>query len=258
MAASIETGVLYRDDNLARLASLPSDSVDLVYLDPPFFSNRFYEVVWGDEAEVRSFEDRWEGGIQHYVEWMRLRIEQLRRVMKPTGSLYLHCDPHASHYLKIMLDDVFGTSSFRNELVWKRSRAKGDAFRKYGANHDLIFFYTKGDAYGFQPQHSAKDDQYIARFTYDDHDGRGPYRLAPLDSPSERPNLTYTYKGFDPPKKGWRVSPEVMSQLDDDGRLAFPIKAGGRIARKHYLWEQKGPKIGDVWTDIGPLQAASA
>jgi hypothetical protein len=103
----IDTGVVYCDDNLERLRELPAESVDLVYLDPPFFSNRNYEVIWGDEAEVRSFEDRWEGGIQVYINWMQERMEELHRVLKDTGSLYLHCDWHAAHYLKVMLDKIF-------------------------------------------------------------------------------------------------------------------------------------------------------
>ncbi len=114
----LETGVLYCDDNLERLSVLPSESVDLIYLDPPFFSNKIYEVIWGDEAEVRSFEDRWEGGIQVYINWMRDRMMEMHRVLKPTGSLYLHCDPNASHYLKVMMDGVFGMSNFKNEVVW--------------------------------------------------------------------------------------------------------------------------------------------
>lgn len=138
MTASLETGVLYRDDNLTRLSELPTESVDLVYLDPPFFSNRFYEVVWGDEAEVRSFEDRWEGGIQHYIDWMRIRIEEMHRVLKSTGSIYLHCDPHASHYLKVMLDETFGGANFRSEVVWKRTSAHNSA-KRWGPVHDLIF-----------------------------------------------------------------------------------------------------------------------
>ena len=89
----LQTGVLYREDNLTQLAQFPSECVDLIYLDPPFFSNRVYEVIWGDEAEVRSFEDRWAGGIQNYVEWMQERVVEMHRVLKPGGSLYLHCDP---------------------------------------------------------------------------------------------------------------------------------------------------------------------
>jgi DNA modification methylase len=114
----LETGVIYCDDNLHRLLEFPAECVDLIYLDPPFFSNRQYEVIWGDEAEVRSFEDRWEGGIHVYVNWMRERMIELHRVLKPTGSIYLHCDWHASHYLKVMMDDVFGEANFQNEVVW--------------------------------------------------------------------------------------------------------------------------------------------
>ena len=142
------TNVIYCGDNLARLATFPPDSVDLIYLDPPFFSNRHYEVIWGDEAEVRSFEDRWAGGIQHYVGWMRERVIELKRVLKPTGTLYLHCDYHASHYLKIMLDGVFGEGQFRNEIVWCYSGG-GIPRRDYPRKHDIIFRYTKGSEWTF-------------------------------------------------------------------------------------------------------------
>ncbi|MGO9247444.1 MAG: DNA-methyltransferase [Solirubrobacteraceae bacterium] len=123
MARTAEPGVLYLDDNLERLRLLPSESIDLVYLDPPFFSNRSYEVIWGDEAEVRSFEDRWEGGIQVYINWMQERVVEMHRVLKDTGSLYLHCDWHASHYLKVMMDKIFGQANFVNEIVWRRTGA---------------------------------------------------------------------------------------------------------------------------------------
>src|SRR5689334_17096921 len=105
--AYLETGVLYCDDNLRRRSEFPADCVDLVYLDPPFFSNRNYEVIWGDEAEVRSFEDRWDGGINHYIGWMRERMIEVHRVLKDNGSVYLHCDWHASHHLKVMMDSIF-------------------------------------------------------------------------------------------------------------------------------------------------------
>ena len=122
---------------------MPEGSVDLVYLDPPFFSSRVYEVIWGDEAEIRSFEDRWDGGIMHYVSWMRDRVRQLQRVLKDSGTVYLHCDPHASHYLKVMLDDVFGMSGFRNEVIWKRTGSKGLMTKRLANNHDTILVYSK-------------------------------------------------------------------------------------------------------------------
>jgi DNA modification methylase len=144
----MDTNVVYCDDNLSRLAMLERESVDLIYLDPPFFSNRQYEVIWGDEAEVRSFEDRWEGGINHYVEWMRERIIEMWRVLKPGGALYLHCDFHAAHYLKVMLDEVCGQEHFQNEIIW-HYRGGGVSPTRYGRRHDSIFFYTKGKSWTF-------------------------------------------------------------------------------------------------------------
>jgi DNA modification methylase len=254
----LETGVIQCADNLQALGQLPDACVDLVYLDPPFFSNRIYEVIWGDEAEVRSFADRWEGGINVYLDWMEARLRHLHRVLKPSGSLYLHCDPAAGHYLKVLADTIFGQHNFRNELVWQRSAAKGDARRKFPSNHDTILAYGRTPDAHFEPARRAPDAAYIGRFRLNDNDGRGPYRLAPLDSPNPRPNLTYEYRGYQPPAKGWRVSREVMEALDVEGRLAFPTRPDGRIARKHYLDEQEWPIVGDVWTDIPPLQAASA
>jgi DNA modification methylase len=253
----LETGVLYCDDNLERLTQFPAECIDLIYLDPPFFSNRNYEVIWGDEAEVRSFEDRWEGGINVYVEWMRERVQEMHRILRPTGSFVLHCDPTASHYLKVMVDGVFGAAQFRNEIIWKRSAVKGDAKRKLGANHDVLFLYGKTADTFFEVPRRAPDEEYLARFDRDDGDGRGPYHSAPLDSPSPRPNLTYPYKGFDPPAKGWRVDKDAMKKLDDEGRLIFPSKPDGRIRRKLFLADAPGPPESDVWTDITPLQAGS-
>ena len=119
--------------------------VDLIYLDPPFFSNKHYEVIWGDEAEVRSFKDRWEGGINVYIEWMRERVVKMYDVLKDTGSFYLHCDWHAGHYLKVMLDEIFGYHNFRNEIVW-HYRKWSAGFRQFQRNHDIILFYSKTDS----------------------------------------------------------------------------------------------------------------
>lgn len=147
--AYLKTGVIYCDDNKDVLAQLPSDCVDLIYLDPPFFSNRFYEVIWGDEAEVRSFEDRWEGGIQVYTNWMRERMTQLHRVLKPTGSLYLHCDWHAGAYLRVMMDSVFvGRERFRNEIIWSYKYG-GRPRKDFGRKHDTILRYVKGSQWYF-------------------------------------------------------------------------------------------------------------
>lgn len=140
----MDTGVLYCNDNLERLVALPSDSVDLIYLDPPFFSNRNYEVIWGDEAEMRSFSDRWSGGIQHYLAWMKPRLVEMRRVLKATGTIYLHCDPHANHHLRIVLDDVFGPKRFLNEIIWHYQTSGGAPKKTLIRNHDTIYRYSKG------------------------------------------------------------------------------------------------------------------
>jgi len=133
-------------DNLDELPKLPKESFDLVYADPPFFSNRHYEVIWGDEAEVRSFEDRWKGGINYYTEdWMRPRIEAIRDVIKPTGSFYLHCDWHANAHLRILLDEVFGKENFLNEIIWAYESG-GRATYHFHRKHDTIFLYARDAA----------------------------------------------------------------------------------------------------------------
>src|SRR3954452_8997026 len=131
---------------------LPDESVDLIYLDPPFFSNRFYEVIWGDEAEVRSFEDRWEGGINVYIRWMRERVIEMHRVLKKTGVFWLHCDWHASHYIKVMLDGVFGQKRLVNEVAWCY-RGGGVPKRAFARKHDTLFFYAKGTKHYFEPKY---------------------------------------------------------------------------------------------------------
>lgn len=237
---------LYYGDNLDVLReSVASGSVDLVYLDPPFNSQATYNVLFraptgaGSQAQIEAFDDTWHWGqeaegafdgvmrsgntaaadllramrgflgdndMMAYLAMMAVRLVELHRVLKDSGSLYLHCDPAASHYLKTLLDAIFRSERFRNEIVWKRSVGKGDVRRRFGSNHDVILYYAKGPETFFQSQYLAANEQYVRRFNLDDNDGRGPYRLAPLDSPNPRPNLTYEYKGYPPPQKGWRVS----------------------------------------------------
>ena len=156
----IDTEVIYCDDNLERLTMLPSGSADLIYLDPPFFSNRDYEVIWGDEAEVRSFSDRWDGGIEHYIEWMKERCLEMHRVLAETGSLYLHCDPTASHYLKVMLDKIFDRRNFRNEIIWSYRRWPSKS-KKFQTMHDVILFYTASDNNTFHVSYEPPSESYF-------------------------------------------------------------------------------------------------
>jgi DNA modification methylase len=277
---------------------LDDNFIDLVYLDPPFNSSRSYNVLFrhrsGEEsqAQIEAFDDTWtwsqesEGQYQElinggapprvadaieamrrllgendllaYLVMMTARLIELHRVLKSTGSLYLHCDPTASHYLKILLDAVFGPKNFRNEIVWKRTAVKGDARLRYGRNHDTILFYSKTTNQSFQPQTTPHSEEYSARFRFNDRDGRGPYRDGPLDSPNPRPNLTYSYKGYPPPKNGWRVNLTEMESLDAENRLIFPKKPEARIMRKLYLSERVGVPMGDMWTDIAPINSQAA
>jgi len=145
---SDDTNTLYCGDNLEVMRTLPDEFVDLIYLDPPFFSNRQYNVIWGDEAEKRSFEDRWDGGIEVYISWMKDRLYEMRRILKNTGSIYLHCDWHANHRLRVLMDEIFGAKGFQNEIIWYY-RGAGISKKRYGRRHDTILFYTNGKNWAF-------------------------------------------------------------------------------------------------------------
>lgn len=254
----LEAGVLYCDDNLERLTRFPSECVDLIYLDPPFFSNRDYELIWGDEAEVRSFEDRWEGGTNHYVGWMRERVFEMQRVLKPNGSIYLHCDPNASHYLKVMMDGMFGINNFRNEIVWRRTPSKGLTSRRLARNHDTLLSYQMSDDSTWNAEAAftaynpdALDEKTANKYRYRDEDGR-LYRLDNLINPNpNRPNLTYEFLGV---TKVWRWTKARMQAAHEAG-LIVQTRPGAVPQLKRYLDEQRGRPLGDVWTDIDVLNS---
>ena len=130
------------------LDKVPANSIDMCYIDPPFFSGKHYEIVWGNSWETRSFGDSHSGGIKYYSEWMALRLKKIHRVLKPTGTIFLHCDKHASHYLRLKLDEIFGEKNFVNEIIWHYRRWTGKA-KKFQQLHDNIFWYSKGDSYTF-------------------------------------------------------------------------------------------------------------
>ncbi|HPG41952.1 MAG TPA: site-specific DNA-methyltransferase [bacterium] len=145
---TLEPNQLFWGDNLHVMRQLPSESIDLIYIDPPFFSGRQYNVIFGDQNELRSFSDIWEGGMPGYLIWLNARLYEMKRLLKKTGSIYVHCDWHASHYIKVEMDKIFGISSFKNEIVWCYSIG-GKSKLTFGRKHDVIFFYTKTDSYFF-------------------------------------------------------------------------------------------------------------
>jgi DNA modification methylase len=293
---SSEPNLLYYGDNLDVLRRhVKDETVDLVYLDPPFNSNANYNVLFAEHgtssaAQIKAFEDTWhwdesaaqayeetveQGGevaqamrafrtllgtsdMLAYLAMMAPRLVELRRVLKPTGSLYLHCDPNASHYLKILLDSIFDPMNFRNEIVWKRKAGRGEtnlAARRFGVTADTILFYARSPATKLTRQYRESNPAYIAsKFTHTEPDGRC-YRLDNITSPSPRPNLVYEYKGHLPPPNGWAVSRERMEQMDAEGRLYIPDNPDRRIQRKRYLDELQGETVDSLWDDIPPINS---
>lgn len=306
-------------DNLDVMRGMKSASVDLIYLDPPFNSDRTYNLIYKQltglplpeqeeafvdtwnldpekeqmirdlpfelrkydyDADVVNFWMTWMNALRHsqkpllaYLVHMTYRLLEMKRILKPTGSIFLHCDNTASHYIKVMMDNIFGASNFKNEIIWKRQSAHSDAKKKFSVVNDTILFYSNGKKAKFQPQYGAHDPGYVDKFyRFDDGDGRGRYRLGDMSAPkgggmsainktTGKPNGWHIYKGFEPPSTGWRYSPETMSRLDREGRIHFPRHKNGefdhskRLALKRYLDEQNGSIITNVWTDIPPLGA---
>lgn len=294
---------LYYGDNLDILQRyIKDESIDLVYLDPPFNSNANYNVLFAQKdgsqssAQIQAFEDTWQwdqnaiqtytrevekGGpvadalrafnlilgdsnMMAYLTMMAPRLQELRRVLKSTGSLYLHCDPTASHYLKVLLDMVFGAENFRNEITWKRKTGRGESNHKssrFGVCTDILLFYSKSENSIFNSQFNFDAEgykEYVNKFfRFTDENGR-IYRVDNLASPSPRPNLRYDYKGFKPPANGWAISREKMEEWDLEGRLYFPKDPNGRIQRKRYLDELKGKPVQNLWDDIEMISSQSA
>lgn len=248
---------LYYGDNLDVLRRhIDDESVDLVYLDPPFNSNANYNVLFAERdgaqaaSQIKAFEDTWrwdegaaltfdnvvesggsvsqamqafrtllgESDMLAYLAMMEPRLVELRRVLTSTGSIYLHCDPTASHYLKLLMDAVFGPAYFRNEIIWKRTSLHSDS-KTWSRISDSILFYTKSARFTWNApttEHKAENIEENYKFT--DPTGRR-YRHSDIGSPSLRPNMIYEWKGFTPPTLGWRFKKETMAKLDAEGRI---------------------------------------
>jgi site-specific DNA-methyltransferase (adenine-specific) len=257
-SALVDTRVIYCGDNLEQLRKLPDACVDLSYIDPPFNSNRNYEVFWGETKEKRSFDDR-HASTQSYIEFMRPRCVEMRRVVKPTGSFYYHCDWHASHYVKVMLDQIFGENNFINEIIWKRQTAHSDAkqgSKHLGRVHDTIFLYSGGGEYSFKHLYRPYDQEYVEKFYKHVEPGTGrPYQLGDLTAPGgaapSKGNPHYEFLGV---TRYWRFSKENMERLYREG-LIVQTKPGAVPRHKRYLDEGQGVPIGSIWDDIPPIQS---
>lgn len=297
--ASDVRGTLYYGDNLDILRRhIPDASVHLIYLDPPFQSNQDYNVLFAEQngsrstAQIRAFEDTWrwdqgaeaayeavvesgeriaetmtalrtmlsESDMMAYLAMMAPRLIELRRVLTPTGSIYLHCDPTASHYLKLLMDAVFSPVRFKNEIVWKRTGSHGNVTRAFGDVTDSILFYARGDKPTWNQPFVPLSDELVAnKFRYSDPDGRR-WQSVTLRNPGVRPNLKYPYTASDgityqPHPNGWSCALERMQHYDREGRLHFPAKPGGQLRLKMYLDESLGARVQNLWDDIPPLNS---
>jgi len=282
---------LYFGDNLTILRDhVDDESVDLVYLDPPFNSRATYNVLFREKngtdsaAQITAFEDTWHWSLESeaayeevvlaggkladlldalrrflgtndmmaYLTMMAIRLKELHRVLKPTGSLYLHCDPTASHYLKLVMDAVFGVGNFHNEIVWRRTSSHNDP-KRFGRIHDVILCFAK-DARRTQwnTVYAPYTQEYIDRyFNKRDPDGR---RFWPntLTAPGPRPNLEYEWKGVKPPPgRCWAMTQDKLEKMDREGRIYYT--RNGFPLRKYYLDEMPGAPAQDMWNDIPGL-----
>jgi DNA modification methylase len=286
-------GTLYFGDNLDILREhIKDESIDLIYLDPPFNSKQAYNLLFktpkgqNSDAEITAFEDTWHWGEQAerefsellhqsntdvsemiqslrrflkesdmmaYLTMMASRLLELHRVLKPTGSLYLHCDPTASHYLKIILDAMFDHGNFLNEIIWERFNFHADADR-WGRLHDVILYYAKDiSQLQFHTQRREYDDEYIKSHFKADNDGR-LFSTDNAVAAGQGPARTFFGKVLEPPKgTHWRFSQENIDKLSAEGRIV--LTSSGRPRIKRYLDEMPGHAIGDVWTDIPEINS---
>ena len=306
----METNVLYYGDNMDILRHrnehgdhdyFPDNSVDLVYLDPPFNSQQSYNILFKEQntswspAQIKAFEDTWHWGpdtdatyrdmlsntpnkvaqllyaligdeekpggigrndVTAYLVMMSTRLIELHRVLKPTGSLYLHCDPTMSHYIKLTLDQIFGPTNFRNEIIWKRLSAH-KATRRYGRVHDTIFFYAKSTNQVWNPSFVSYGKDYIDSFyRHEDQDGRRYTRSDLMAAGVRRGSSGQPWRGIDPTARGrhWQFTIEDLERLDKEGRIYYPPR-GGVPRYKRYLDEMSGVTMQDIWDDISPVAA---
>jgi site-specific DNA-methyltransferase (adenine-specific) len=252
-SAVVDTRVVYCGDNLDQLQRLPDGCIDLIYIDPPFNSNRNYEVFWGETREKRAFKDR-HASTQAYIEFMRPRCVQLARVLKKTGSFYYHCDWHASHYVKVMLDQIFGENQFQCEVIWKRHNARSTS-GCWPRVHDSIFLYSGSQEFTFNPLQVLGDKAKRPHTLITADDGL-KYQTYELTGPGQTQHgqSGQPWRGFDPSAMGrhWANAPAQMDEWAAQGLIHFPQGGGFPRRRAAEPFEDAGRMVtvGDVWTDI--------
>ena len=290
MTTSEQSNKLYFGDNLDILRQhVANESVDLIYLDPPFNSNATYNVLFHEKsgeqsaAQITAFDDTWHWGMESesayhdvvmdgpkpladllqamrsflgqndmmaYLTMMAQRLYELHRVLKQTGSIYLHCDPTASHYLKLVMDAIFGPRFFKNEIIWKRTSGHSDA-QRFGRVHDVILYYSRSDEVLWNQTYQPYDEKYVQKYyRYKDPDGRQWMSDNLSAAGLQGGGYEYEWNGV---TRVWRLPQSRMEQLHLEGRIFYT--KNGIARRKRYLDESNGLKAQDVWADIQALRS---
>lgn len=280
--AAPQNRLIWTNDNLVALKTLLDErdprtrdyryrgKVDLIYIDPPFMVNNDFradnsiDIELDEEEKVQArkepslveliaYKDTWRQGLDSFLFMLRARLILLKELLAPKGSIYVHLDWHAVHYVKVLMDEIFGYEKFQTEIIWKRTSARSDA-RGFNHIHDTIISYAMAEEPYWNPVYGPHSQEYIKSHysNIDPNTGRR-YLLDNMRSPNPRPNLMYEYKGYKPHKNGWSVTKDVMEQLDAQGLIYFPEK-GDRLRFKRFL-DDDGMPIMSVWNDIPPVNS---
>jgi DNA modification methylase len=263
---------LFFGDCLHVMRMLPSESIGLIYIDPPFFSGRNYNLLFGDRNEVRSFSDIWDGGMPGYLIWLNARLYEMKRLLKPNGSIYVHLDWHAGHYVKIEMDKIFGYEHFQSEIIWQRTSARSDS---KGVNHihDTILVYSNSDGPTWNRVFSEYSEDYLSKFYRHVETGTGKrYRTSDLTAAGIRKGESgQPWRGIDPTRVGrhWAVPKlafdllsvsksnlsvqQMLDLLESNGFIYWPNKEGGIPQFKRYLDAMPGVPLQSIWTDVPPV-----
>jgi len=237
--------------------------VRLIYIDPPFFSGTDYTLknkTGGDHesagvlSEELTYSDKWEGGLQGYLDFMRVRLESMRPLLRDDGSLWVHLDWHVSHYIKVILDDIFGYANFVNEIVWKRTNSPKAQSRGFGSQHDVILLYA-ADASKFKTQQVYREHNERSRKPYSYKDARGKFRLIEIEAQGiqrTEGRKQFEWRGRTAP---YLYRRETLNEWWESGLIY--TSRNGRYTKKQYLSDTPGVPVSDLWTDIHPVQGAS-
>ncbi|MEK7440792.1 MAG: site-specific DNA-methyltransferase, partial [Chloroflexota bacterium] len=253
--------------------------IKLIYIDPPFDVGADFsmDIEIGDPSTVSgqaetftkkpgvleelAYRDTWGKGADSFIAMIYERLVLMRDLLAEDGSIYVHCDWRVNSYIRLLLDEIFGKNTYKNEICWKRKTGRGETnskSNKYGTGFDNLLFYSKSEGNIFNTIYGESDPEYIEEF-FKHIDGNGRrYAIDNLASPSPRPNLMYEYNGYKPPKTGWAISLQKMKEWDKQGKLYFPEDKNGRIRRKRYLDELPGSPVSSLWIDVKPIASQSA